>query len=91
MAYRYGNRYQINMFPAIIDEYVPENSPVRFYDEFVEALNFPKLGIDLNFRKVGNSEYDSKAMLKLLIYGYSYNYPQNLDKGIRCMIGCRNL
>lgn len=72
MAYRYGNREQVSMFPASIDEYVPMDSPVRAYDEFVEVLNFPQLGIDLNCRKVGNSEYDPKAMLKLLLYGYSY-------------------
>lgn len=41
MAYKYGNRYQANMFPVSIDEYVPE-------------------------------EYDPCAMLKLLVYGYSY-------------------
>jgi len=72
MAYRYGNRYQISMFPESIDEYVPLDSPVRAYDIFVETLKFRKLGIDLNSHKVGNSEYDPKAMLKLLIYGYSY-------------------
>ena len=72
MAYRYGNRDQVNMFPASIEEYVPKNSPVRAYDAFVEALKFRKLGIELDSRKVGNSEYDPKAMLKLLLYGYSY-------------------
>jgi transposase len=30
------------------------------------------LGISLDERKVGNSQYDPRSMLKLLLYGYSY-------------------
>ena len=67
MAYRYGNRYQMTMFPQSIEKYVPEDAPVRAYDAFVEALNFSELGIDINPYKVGSSEYDPKAMLKLLV------------------------
>jgi transposase len=72
MAYRYGNRYQKALFPQSIEKYVPDDSPVRAYDAFVEALDFSELGIDTNPYKVGNSEYDPKVMLKLLVYGYSY-------------------
>ena len=72
MAYRYGDRRQNNLFPASIEEYVAEDDPVRAYDAFVEALDFNELGITLDTNKVGNSEYDPKAMLKVLIYGYSY-------------------
>jgi len=72
MAYRYGNRNQMTLFPQSIEKYVPDDSPVRAYDAFVEALDFIELGIDTNPYKVGNSEYDPKAMLKLLVYGYSY-------------------
>jgi transposase len=35
-------------------------------------LDFAALGIDLDPHQVGNSEYDPKAMMKLLVYGYSY-------------------
>lgn len=72
MAYRYGNRLQMTLFPQSIEEYVPHNAPVRAYDAFVEALDFNALGIAINPDKVGNSEYDPKTMLKLLVYGYSY-------------------
>lgn len=72
MAYRYGNRTQMKMLPSCIEDYVAENDPVRAYDAFVEALDFNKLGIEINPSKVGNSEYDPKVMLKLFIYGYSY-------------------
>lgn len=72
MAYRYGDRYQMNLFPQSIEDYVHPEDPVRAYDAFVEALDFNKLGIVLDDKQVGNAEYDPKAMLKLLVYGYSY-------------------
>ncbi|MFQ6009126.1 MAG: transposase [Candidatus Zixiibacteriota bacterium] len=72
MAYRYGNRPQQLLLPSSIEEYVLADAPVRAYDAFVEALNFDELGIELDSGKVGNSSYDTKAMLKLLIYSYSY-------------------
>lgn len=72
MAYRHGNRNQMKLLPQSIDEYIPHDDPVRAYDAFVEALDFNELGIEINPTKVGNSEYDPKAMLKLFVYGYSY-------------------
>jgi len=72
MAYRYGDRYQIALFPQSIEEYVTKDDPVRAYDAFVEALDFRELGIILDENKIGNSEYNPKAMIKLLLYGYSY-------------------
>jgi transposase len=72
MAYRYGDRFQLGLFPQSIEDYVATNDPVRAYDAFVEALDFNTLGIEIDPNQVGNSEYDPKAMLKLFIYGYSY-------------------
>jgi transposase/IS5 family transposase len=72
MAYRYGEREQMILLPQSIEDYVPAEHPVRVYDAFVEALDFGSLGIELDEGKVGNSEYDPRAMLKLLVYGYSY-------------------
>lgn len=73
MAYRYGqDRNQMMLFPQSIDQYVPDDHPVRAYDAFVDTLDFKQLGISINNRKVGNSQYDPRAMLKLLLYGYSY-------------------
>jgi transposase len=62
----------MSLLPQSIEEYVAEDDPVRAYDAFVEALDFDELGIEIDPNKVGNSQYDPKAMLKLLIYGYSY-------------------
>ena len=72
MAYRYGDRKQAMLFPQSIDEYILPDAPVRAYDAFVEALDFDKLGIQIEPSKVGCPQYDPKTMLKLLVYGYSY-------------------
>ena len=72
MSYRNGNREQMGIFPQCIEDYVKEDDPVRAYDVIVEALDFSELGIELDSVKVGCPQYDPKAMLKLLVYGYSY-------------------
>lgn len=72
MAYRYGDRRQCGLFPQSVEDYVTQQDSVRVYDAFVESLDFAELGIELDEGQVGNSEYDPKAMLKLLVYGYSY-------------------
>jgi len=72
MAYRYGQRRQKILFPQSIDEYIPQDAPVRVYDAFVDALDFDQLGIQIEPDKVGCPQYNPKTMLKLLVYGYSY-------------------
>ena len=72
MAYRYGNREQMEIFPPSIEDYVRPDDPVRAYDAFVEELDFKELGIILDERQVGSPEYHPKAMIKLLTFGYSY-------------------
>jgi transposase len=73
MAYRCGaDRYQTTFLPPSLDQFIGQDHPVRAYDVFVDSLDFRELGISLDERKVGNSEYDPRCMLKLLIYGYSY-------------------
>ena len=72
MAYIYGQRNQVQMFPSSIEEYIFSDDPVRVYDAFVEQLDLAGLGISLDEDQVGPPEYDPRAMLKLLVYGYSY-------------------
>ncbi|KKL50156.1 hypothetical protein LCGC14_2308320 [marine sediment metagenome] len=72
MSYRYGKREQMAIFPQCIEDYVKADDPVRAYDAIVESLDFSDLGIELDSDKVGCPQYDPKAMLKLLVYGYSY-------------------
>lgn len=72
MAYRTGDRQQLGLLPESIEDYVSPEDPVRAYDAFVEALSLPQLGIEVDPNQVGNAAYDPRAMLKLLVYGYSY-------------------
>jgi transposase len=72
MAYRDGDRDQMQLLPPCIEEYVTPGDPVRAYNAFVDSLSLAELGIVWDEHKVGNSEYNPKAMLKLLVYGYSY-------------------
>jgi len=72
MAYLSGERHQGQLFPQQIEDYVPENVPVRAYDAFVDALDLPALGLAWEPGKVGAPAYDPRTMLKLLVYGYSY-------------------
>ncbi|MDD5702483.1 MAG: IS1182 family transposase [Dehalococcoidales bacterium] len=64
----------MQLLPSSIEEYVSEDAPVRVYDALVEALNMEELGISIDKNQEGNPRYDPKAMLKLLIYGYSYGF-----------------
>lgn len=72
MAYKCGSREQITLFPQSIDEYIGEEHPVRAYDTFIEVLNPYEIDLEIDPYKVGNSAYEPKAMLKLVVYGYSY-------------------
>jgi transposase len=74
MAYRYGDRYQIELLPQSIEDYVSLEDPVRAYDAFVESLDLKALGIVWEECKVGNCAYEPGAMIKLLTYGYSYGF-----------------
>jgi transposase len=77
MAYRYGNRDQLGLLPPSIEEYVGKEDAVRAYDAFVESVDLAELGIEIDEHQVGNSEYDPRAMLKLLVYGYSYGIKES--------------
>jgi transposase len=74
MAYREGNRYQMMLLPPVIEDYVGEGDPVRAYDAIIDAMDIDELGLVIDHNQVGNPAYDPKAMLKLLVYGYSYGW-----------------
>lgn len=80
MAYRYGNREQCSMLPPCIDDYIGHNDPVRAYDAYVDVLDLDDLGISLDEEQVGCPQYDPRAMLKLLVYGYSYSADRSSRK-----------
>ena len=76
MAYIMGNRKQKTFFPPTIEDYVGIEDPVRVYDAFIESIDLQEMGIPIDPFQSGAHTFYPKAMLKLIVYGYSY--------GIRC-------
>jgi transposase len=72
MAYIRGDRQQTWLMPPSVEDYIPATDPVRAYDAFIEALDLKELGFELDDNKVGPPEFEPRAMLKLLVYAYSY-------------------
>jgi transposase len=62
----------MQFLPPSIEQYIPEDAPVRIYDAFGDTLDFIELGIEYEPKREGNPAYDPRLMLKLLIYAYSY-------------------
>lgn len=67
-----GNREQMVLMPSCIEDYVGPDDRVRAYDAFIEQLlqqgeiHFPSSAYE------GRPEYSPIALLKLLVYSYSY-------------------
>jgi hypothetical protein len=55
VAYKYGNREQVMLFPQSIDEYIGEDHAVRAYDAFIEVLKPQDIELEIDPHKVGNS------------------------------------
>lgn len=72
MGYVEGtNREQVVLFPAVIDDYVSAENPVRFMEAFVNGLELGALGFSkAEPEERGRPAYDPRDMLKLYIYGY---------------------
>jgi transposase len=64
-------RSQVSMFPATLDELVPENHLCRVIDAFVEGLAMDSLGFErAEAAETGRPGYDPRDLLKLYLYGY---------------------
>lgn len=72
MSYIQGvERWQVEMLPACLEEYVGPNSPVRFIEGFVSNLNLAELGfVRSQAAPTGRPGYDPADLLKLYLYGY---------------------
>ena len=72
MAYIMGNRKQLSFLPPKIDDYVGKEDPVRVYDAFVDSIDLHEMGIIIDPYQAGALSFEPKAMVKLIVYGYSY-------------------
>src|SRR5213594_2048426 len=72
------DRGQSTLFPALLDDYVAEDNPVRAIDAFVDGLDLGTLG----FTRVeplitGRPSYHPATLLKIYIYGYLNRVPSS--------------
>jgi transposase len=71
------DRGQSTLFPALLDDYVAEDNPVRAVDVFVDGLDLDKLGFSARPLDTGRPGYHPRIMLKLYIYGYLNRIPSS--------------
>ena len=65
------SRYQVTLFPEVLDEVVGVNDPVRVIDAFVDTLDLAVLGFSrVEAEEMGRPPYAPGDLLKLYIYGY---------------------
>ena len=66
MVFKKGiDREQVLLFPESLDEYVSEDSPVRFIDAFVERLNLAALNLrGIESKEMGRPSIIPRTFLK---------------------------
>jgi transposase len=65
------DRGQSTLFPALLDDYVGEDNPVRAIDVFVDGLDLAELGFEgVEPLATGRPAYRPATLLKIYIYGY---------------------
>jgi transposase len=72
VAYIAGpDRAQAVLLPAVLDDYVGADNPVRFLDAFVAQLDLGTLGFQRAVpAETGRPGYDPGDLLRLYLYGY---------------------
>jgi transposase len=72
------DRGQGTLLPALLDDYVAGDNPVRAVDVFVDGLDLDKLGfVGVQALDTGRPGYHPRMMLKLYIYGYLNRVPSS--------------
>jgi transposase len=62
---------QMSLLPECLDDYIPEDSPVRVVEAFIDALDLDKLGFSgVVPQSTGRPAYHPSVMLKIYVYGY---------------------
>src|SRR3979411_2179657 len=65
------DRSQHSLFPALLDDYVAEDNPVRAIDAFADGLDLGKLGFTrVEALVMGRPAYHPATLLKIYVYGY---------------------
>lgn len=66
------DRFQINLLPNTLDDYVSEDNPVRVIDAYVDSLNLEDLGFKVfDGISPGQKPYMREDILKIYLYCYT--------------------
>jgi transposase len=66
-----SDRRQVTLLPECLDDYIPNDNPVRVVEAFVEELDLEALGFARVAPAVtGRPAYHPSVLLKIYIYGY---------------------
>ena len=63
----YAQRF---LLPPALDEWVPEDHPVRFVRDFVDTLDLRQFGIEESAGEEGRPAYAPDLLLKVWLFGY---------------------
>jgi len=61
---------QIYLLPPSIEDWVPNDHPVRFIREFVDSMNLREYGFKDQSNKEGRPSYSANLLLKIWLYNY---------------------
>jgi transposase len=70
-----SDRQQVHLLPALVEDYVDPNNPVRFLDAFVDSQDLLAKGFKFpkdHPQGKGRPAYQPGDLLKLYLYGYVY-------------------
>ncbi|KUO67923.1 MAG: transposase [Alphaproteobacteria bacterium BRH_c36] len=66
-----GERDQLLLLPASLEDYVEQDNPVRVVDAFIDELDLGAIGFSgVTPAATGRPSYHPSTMLKLYLYGY---------------------
>ena len=71
MAYKKGDRSQMTLLPASVEDYVSLADPVRAYDAIINTIDLKSLGMNFSEHKVGNGKDISSSSPQFVFFCWS--------------------
>jgi Transposase and inactivated derivatives len=71
VSFKSNNQGQTVLFPASLEDKIPQDSPARLINQIVDGLDISE--IIAGYKGGGNSSYHPRMMLKVILYAYLNN------------------